>query len=230
MGRLQNGTISSCYAAGNVRGVQKNCYGSICAGGLVGISKENDVLPGGTIEHCYALGDVLAEGNNETYTNGACAGGLVGRNDGIVRYSFSAGQVIAQSEKNPAYAAGIAGYNATSSIYNTAALGGKITAAFGNTTAAYNQYAGRIVGNAASYMSNNYAINSMLTGISAYQDYIPGTVVTTGTATNVDGANMSIANTVNNTFWKTLLNNGTMWDFSTVVGKGHPILYGLEGQ
>jgi len=45
------------------------------------------------------------------------------------------------------------------------------------------------------------------------------------------------SHTVSDKFWRTTLGlgspdngNGSMWDFSTVVGKGYPTLKGLAGQ
>ena len=237
----QGATLKSCYATGNVRSVH-NGKRDLIVGGLVGNS-------GGTMENCYALGDVLAD---NTYNSNA--GGLVGNSwNGCIQYSFSAGQVIAQSAESNAYAGGIVGggYNM---ISNTAALGGSVTASGplfdifypepgapedSNPVYIFGCQAGRIVGSGSDF-SNNYAHYKMLVGTGEYQKRITGKEVDetdTGSDT-IHGEDITVgSHTVSDTFWRTTLglgsstnNNGNMWDFSTVVGKGYPVLKGLAGQ
>jgi len=221
---VDGSTLTSCYATGTVRSVH-NGNRDLNVGGLVGCS-------GGDIENCYALGDVLGDktAGASTSTN---AGGLVGLSyNGKIQYSFSAGQVIAQSAESNASAGGVvgSGYNM---ISNTAALGGSVTASgpYGN--------AGRIAGGGFN-LSNNYANYKMLVGIGEYQTRIKGEEVDedlTGLATR-HGNDITIgSHTVSDIFWRTTLglgssanSNGNMWDFSTVVGKGYPVLKGLGGQ
>ena len=239
-------TIRSCYATGTVRSVH-NGDRELNTGGLVGNSQ-------GIIENCYALGDVLADHINgpNSYT---AAGGLVGTLDleGVVRYSFSAGQIFAQSKENTSYSGGVVGTRWHGIIKNTAALGGRINSAFGSTTplpTTTSPYAGRIAGffdsPTPAALSNNYANYKMLVGTAAYQARITEDVVDksdTGDG-KVHGGDITIgSHNVSQGFWSgtgsgELGFNSTgsytsavpPWDFSTVVGKGHPVLKGLGGQ
>ena len=72
---INQGTIISCYATGNIIGADGHI------GGLVGRN-------GGTIANCYAIGNIAGTGSN-TYT-----GGLVGVNDGTIRNGYAAGNVV----------------------------------------------------------------------------------------------------------------------------------------
>jgi len=257
-------TLTSCYATGNVRSVH-NGKRSLSVGGLVGLS-------GGNIENCYALGDVLAyktDGVEEIHS--ANAGGLVGESyDGKIQYSFSAGQVIAQSAESNANAGGVAGGIWETALKNTVALGRSVTANGpigifipdpedpedpeepGDPEDPEPIYfvrasVGRVIGSGGGEpdsgkfaISNNYANYKMLIGTGKYQKRITGEEVNeddTGLDTP-HGEDITISNhTVSDKFWRTTLglgsslnNYGTMWDFSTVVGKGYPILKGLAGQ
>ena len=97
-----DGTVSKCYATGNVNGddfvgglvgrnygTVSNCHatgsvtGDYTVGGLVGYN-----LLDGTVSNCYATGDVTGTGN---------VGGLVGYNYGTVSNSYAAGAVSGTS-------------------------------------------------------------------------------------------------------------------------------------
>jgi len=240
---LANGSLTSCYATGTVRSVHSGNR-TLNVGGLVGVS-------GGKIENCYALGDVLADktAGDSTITN---AGGLVGDSFGEITYSFSAGQVIAQNAESFAFAGGVIGHGIN--VNNTAALGMSVTAN-GPLSLPNPDYpdpededapaflpgreAGRILGSGDG-LSNNYANYKMLIGTGDYQKRITAEEVDEAdTGLNrLHGEDITIgSHTVSDKFWRTTLglgssenNYGTMWDFSTVVGKGYPILKGLAGQ
>jgi len=232
--------ITSCYATGTVRSVH-NGNRDVSVGGLVGLSL-------GTIENCYALGDVLADKTTgESFLT--CAGGLVGTSWGDIRYSFSAGQVFAQSAESRALAGGVVGYG--NGAQNTAALGGSVAASGplsvpnpnygqgGEPAFISGSEAGRIIGLGFN-LSDNYANYKMLVGTGEYQKRITAREVPAGD-TGIDkfhGEDITIgSHTVSDKFWRTTIGlgsqengNGTMWDFSTVVGKGYPVLKGLAGQ
>jgi prepilin-type N-terminal cleavage/methylation domain-containing protein len=117
---LNNGTITNCYATGNITG-------NNLTGGLVGYNKS------GSITNCYATGSI--SGNNDDtgglvgYNSGTITdcyataevtgnrytGGLVGRNfDGTLTNCYATGSVTGGSDTG-----GLVGYNFSSSITNS---------------------------------------------------------------------------------------------------------------
>ena len=103
-----------------------------------------------------------------TGTPNAYVGGLVGRlsdGNGRIRYSFSRGQVIAQSIIGTVNAGGIVGERAEGEVHNTAALGSRVVAA--GPTARAGRIAG-VSGTPVVNLSNNYSDNLMLTGTGTY--------------------------------------------------------------
>jgi hypothetical protein len=101
---LNRGNLSECWASGRVEA--KGIPGKtslIHAGGLVGQNNTSC-----SIENCYATGEVIAD---DPYSgDDIYAGGLAGSNFGDIRYSFSTGNVTAQSNSTRSYAGGLVGY------------------------------------------------------------------------------------------------------------------------
>ncbi|MHC4647359.1 MAG: dockerin type I repeat-containing protein [Planctomycetota bacterium] len=97
------GTISNCYASGNISG-----NGNVDrVGGLVGVNG------GGTISDCYALGNVSGG------RLGSCIGGLVGRNEsGTISGCYASGDVSGSS-----YLGGLIGDTSSGPISNCYAMG-----------------------------------------------------------------------------------------------------------
>ena len=90
------------------------------------------------------------------------AGGLLGYSGMNITRCFAAGSVNAHHNSSAGYgvyAGGLAGYRAGGTISYSAALGAKVIATGGSTASAAN----RVYGSSTT-QSNNYAINSMLTG------------------------------------------------------------------
>jgi uncharacterized protein (TIGR02145 family) len=149
MGNVSGGTYSYYYVGGlagsNVGGTITNCYatgnvwnsGGENTGGLVGSNRVYDKK--GIIENSYAMGNVsssgeysggLAGSNSATITNsyamgsvaGSTSGGLVGRNwnnlyggEGTVENSYSAGNVKGTTSTN----GGLVGENGKGTIANS---------------------------------------------------------------------------------------------------------------
>jgi len=222
------GTIKNCYALGDV--LAEKTIGDTFpahAGGLVGSSSWN-----GKIQYCFSAGQVIAQSAKTS----AFAGGIGGSVD-----SVDDDEIVG------------------SDITNTAALGGSITVGGpflsytpkpenpedppGEPIYYLGCQAGRISGS-GNRLSNNYANYKMLVGTGEYQKRITAEEVDedyTGPKT-VHGEDITIgSHTVSDTFWRTTLKFDEQkdeddipvqspWDFSTVVGKGYPILKGLAGQ
>ena len=116
VGWNNGGTISACYATGDVTG------GNAAVGGLVGQNLS------GTISACYATGDIrdISGGND------ANVGGLVGQNlSGTISACYATGDI---SGGNDAVVGGLVGYNSgtISACYSTgSATGGEIGVAVG---------------------------------------------------------------------------------------------------
>jgi len=228
-GMLNPGSaITRCFATGTVSVVTVSTNtpadegnpGRPAVGGLVGGCQ-------GNISNSYALGNVVLS-DSGTY-GPAAAGGLVGRVDGgSIRNCFSAGRVSSQyshADSNGAYSGGIAGYsNGSYIIEKTAALGLSVTAR-GST-----RKAGRILGNTATGLNYNYALNTMFIGegdanstATTQQSASPG-------LTGRDGQNADSSIFYDITFWKNTLgfsetiSSVSTWDFSRVAKDGYPRL------
>ena len=114
VGRNSSGTISNCYATGDV-------IGDSYVGGLVGYNSS------GTISNCYATGNA---------TGSSSVGGLVGRDSsGTISNCYATGDVIGDS-----YVGGLVG-RSTGTISNCYALNnyinrraGQVTTTFGDIT------------------------------------------------------------------------------------------------
>jgi len=97
VGRNSSGTISNCYATGDV-------IGDSYVGGLVGYNSS------GTISNCYATGNA---------TGSSSVGGLVGRDSsGTISNCYATGNVTGSS-----YVGGLVGYNSSGTISNCYATG-----------------------------------------------------------------------------------------------------------
>lgn len=92
---MNQGTITSCYATGNVKAKGKKLN---WVGGLVGVNE-----PVGIITSCYTTGEVAADG--KAILN--CVGGLVGKSYGILSSSYSLATVRARGDIS--YAGGLVG-------------------------------------------------------------------------------------------------------------------------
>jgi prepilin-type N-terminal cleavage/methylation domain-containing protein len=170
-----NGTITNCYATGNItgnyytgglvgynNGTITNSYatGSVTGyneytGGLVGSNFE------GTLTNCYATGEVT--GNKST-------GGLVGYNTGTIENCYTTGKVSGSGD----YIGGLVGLNLTSgtltNCYATGNItgywytGGLVGQNYGTITDCYatgsvegDYYTGGLVGDNRSIIKNCYA-------------------------------------------------------------------------
>jgi hypothetical protein len=231
VGDVEYAVISQSYATGSVN-VIKNTTNSnvVYAGGIIGY-----LLKSSEVENCYALGDVLADSSSG---DNVYAGGLVGyinANSGNkLANSFAAGSVTAQSNSSSAevYAGGIVGYKADGTLSSNAALGAKIAATGGNNST---RKAARIYASSGGTApQKNYALNSMLTDTDAtYDEYVPGSVVSSGTATSADGDGEGIGKFRTQDFWtgsSTLDFDPSLWSFTYLAGKGYPRLAGVGGQ
>ena len=115
VGYIWDGTVSNCYATGDVTGSEN-------VGGLVGYNHD-------TVSNCYASG---------TVTGGENVGGLVGYNDyGTVSNCYSSGTVTGNSSVG-----GLVGYNhdgtvsncyATGSVTGTSYVGGLVGENYSST-------------------------------------------------------------------------------------------------
>jgi len=94
VGVHNSGTITACYAVGSVSGHKD------MIGGLVGLNNW-----AGTITGCYAGGSV------STTLYSFYVGGLVGKNDGMVKTCYAAASVSSE-----AYVGGLVGYNSAGTV------------------------------------------------------------------------------------------------------------------
>jgi hypothetical protein len=220
-------TITSCYAAGDVRAASDRSsanYTDFDVGGFIGKPE------GTTISDCYALGEVFAEARYGAVP--VCAGGIAGYlgNDGSVegaiKNCFAAGSVTAQSAvSGPVYAGGIVGYAASGTVEKNAALGTLILAKSDNS----NCKAGRVYGekNAAT-PNDNYGLSGMKTGTGGYYEAVIFSPPTSNAAGD-DGADVnsdtSPPGIKTQNFWETTLSfSSGYWNFSGIGSRGYPLL------
>jgi hypothetical protein len=236
-------TITSCYAAGDVRAASDRSsanYTDFDVGGFIG-------KPEGTkISDCYALGEVFAEARYGAVP--VCAGGIAGYlgNDGSVegtiKNCFAAGSVTAQSAvSGEVYAGGIVGYVASGTsghpvtVQASVALGTLILAK-SDITSPVSPLAGRVYGHASapdSTTTNNYGLSTMKKGTGGYYGVVTVSPATGGVAAGPDGAD--VANDTETTttppgsrtpvFWQTTLSfDAGYWNFSGIESRGYPLL------
>jgi hypothetical protein len=241
-------TIANCYATGDI-----SVTGNTCSvGGLVGISYGTTIL---NMVNCYATGNVKV---NAAGTYSSYAGGLIGNiNTNVTAdHCFTGGTVSidsSSSSANGAYSGGITG-NHLGTITNCAAYGGSVSVSVNTTPHVYRIWGAH--GSTSGTGSNNYAFKTMRTGIATSSGgpitwTVPGDSLGTppdGHDTD-NGANAvgddfrstwfwqntlgfksseTITGTVNDVANQTIA-SGPAWGFSTVFGKGHPVLLNADG-
>jgi len=244
IGLAQYTEINESFAAGNVI-VRKGTGGTmpLIAGGLVGfLGWTSDArLQMSSITNSYALGNVSVDNPNDV--NAALyAGGLVGYmqiNDAnSVTNSFAAGSVSARNANSDAITrvGGLIGHRQSGIIQNNAALGASVNVQGGSDVTG-NRTAARIYGFPTSNIgSNNYALRTMIIEADAsYSTLNPESRTAVSGLDTPDGANTSLTSFYTQNFWTGTSPNGlgfpiTVWDFSTVIGRGYPVLRGLLGQ
>ncbi len=183
-----SGKIERCCVGGYVsaEGTQ------VSVGGLVG---ENE---GGTILDCYSTCKVIGDGYS------AAVGGLVGfDNYGSIQNCYASGDVVSYGT----YAGGLVGFNARSSISQSAAANSRVEDLFSKETT----NAHRIVGyndNATGLLTENIAFGGML---------VNGNTVT-GNLQNREGIDKTIAElydkaTYTNASW----NFNSIWKMSSAL-------------
>ena len=237
--------IQFCFATGNVTVVGG---GAFHVGGFLGAGRSD-------LSDCYSRGNVFVDMTNASVIN---AGGLIGRFSSgtfTITRSFATGTVTVQRSVNGrTHAGGLAGSFITYSIgnptdvfatiTNSVALGQSVTATGGT---AANRHIGRVYGGefptdpaTAVTLTNNHGFNDMrlyqhdTRGISLF---LMTPVLGTNNANGKDGQDANLGTTRFRAFWGNAdgsiglgFNSGTVWDFSTVEDRGHPILRGLGGQ
>ena len=174
MGYNDRGTITNCYATGDVKASATASSSKAYAGGLVGYNDR------GTITNCYATGDVSATASQKNHAY-AYAGGLVGYNDiGTITNSYATGDVQATYSLSPhvpnasasANAGGLVGYNDRGTIANSYATGNVSATSF-NVVA----NAGGLVGYNIGEIMNCYATGDVSATVSQkYYAYVGGLV------------------------------------------------------
>ena len=132
-----SGSITSCYATGDVTITSTSADGSY-GGGLVGGNSGS-----GSITASYATGDVTATGSV------ARIGGLVGQNSGSITSCYAAGDVTAT-----AYGGGLVGLNSDSGSITASYATGDVS----SSTTATTLYGGGLVGRneATATITNSY--------------------------------------------------------------------------
>ena len=221
-------------------------------GGLGGISQNEGRV---WIKDSYARGNVSVD-----YTGGPtgtaaspdtiCAGGFLGNVDLYstgywIERCFSTGSVSAAASaasNTSLYAGGFAGYKGIGILRSCAALGGAVTV---KGSAAITRELGRICGSSApANLSNNFASASMQLERDVYGALNPAPVAPVPDIAGKDGQSASTNDLRKIDFWLdtaglafNLDGSGTgfgsivnIWDFSSLAGRGYPLLVGLPAQ
>jgi hypothetical protein len=234
-------TIANCYATGDV----KVTDGSIVyAGGLVGDTNGDDGALSAV--NCYATGDITAIGSTGGTVN---AGGIIAFiNLNVTINRCFAGGTVSGSGHGDVNAGGIAGIN-HGDIKNSAVYGGSVSASANTNHHAYRIWGHSFQNNKSG--NNNHAFKTMRTGTATNGGTIIWTVPgdSSPTATSNQGANATGDDFRSSWFWQNILEfkssetitgtvngvagqtivSGHAWGFSTVFGKGHPVLLNADG-
>jgi len=213
----------------------------IHAGGFLG-----RVQSGNHFINCYALGNVVVGSLGHSDIN---AGGFAGRApNSNISFSrcFSTGLVYGRTQKSVgisgtatedgAWLGGFVGYmwgSGSDRISDCVVLGASITNRSPTNTNAYRIYSR--CENDEVNTNNNYAIDSIQVrrGPFFINDPLTNVNITTSDAVHNGrhGRTVHDVDRYNPNFWRIIVNfSDTIWDFSTIASRGHPILRGVEGQ
>ncbi|MBE6577540.1 MAG: hypothetical protein E7653_05330 [Ruminococcaceae bacterium] len=169
VGYNYGGTISNCYATGDVTSSSSGETSSRHTGGLVGWNY------GGTISNCYATGDVSSS-SSPKHISLSYTGGLVGFNDddGIINNCYATGDVSSVSNDGDSYAGGLVGCN-YGNINNCYATGEVISICVDSSSC--RSRAGGLVGyNGSGRITNCYAMGDVSSSSSYDPSYAGGLV------------------------------------------------------
>ena len=229
----EEGIISYCYATGNVSGI---CLSTASKMGMSAGGFSGSIT---NVSNCYSTGDVFADTIQDANVGGF-SGNLVG---GASEKCFATGNVVAQKRNMGInlYVGGLFGLITEGSLEKCVALNISVTATGShNPMFSENRVVGRVFGHIDGFNSDSYAYN----GMRVYGDNTYGAAFPklrgdpTGDNDPIvsdsggrDGADTHLGLFHNPSFWQNTLDFGiNFWDFSTVAGKGHPILRGEDGK
>jgi hypothetical protein len=239
-------SISRCYASGPVQATNTN-YMSLQTGGLVGAAFNT------TISNSYALGNVVAD---RTSGRGLMTGGLVGYFKAgageKIQYCFSGGTVSAQSAETGVWSGitetgGIVGlvkgsFTVGNVVDHCVVLGASVMARGDNSgpVPSYDTDIPPPVNKVSGTMSAweiAWAANSMLVlGSDTYNAPYPA-IIPAGSSSYMATAGdpATDAQLRDQSFWTgaaALYPNfsTSIWDFSNIYAKRHPVLKELRGQ
>ena len=236
-------TQSNIFASGNVSVISTGAN-DVRAGGLIGSFAVGSNV---SLTNSYALGDVFVyKSAGGTIT----AGGLIGRNRGNTTSAmgthtntFAAGSVYVQrNTSGTVHAGGLLGSNTSTTtvipVQNNVVLGSNVTVIGPGT-----KNIGRITGTRDTQNNPVFTDNYAFNGMRLFLDNDPNTRqpgeiiplnagALTGSETEavrnaalLDGTDVSSGILRTRSFWQTTLAfPSDRWDFSTVEGRGHPVL------
>ena len=140
---VNHGTITNVHVSGSVATYTRNPVG-----GLVGLNG-----PTGTISDSSSAGRTVF---HSSATTGRNIGGLVGRNEGAIRGSFSTARVQGAHSSNMG---GLVGYNDTSGSIRASYATGEVWSEYhhGWRVAVYGRYLGGLVGDNYGQITASYA-------------------------------------------------------------------------
>jgi len=246
VGFINGGTISFCYATGNVSGFGEGIgegvlhNGALSIGGFAGVAERQRIF------HSYALGNVYANGIDAFVSAGGFAGEIY---EFLLENCFALGNVIAHITDNTHALLNAGGHTGrimrTSIVKNcvVAVLPGNLNAGMSITvTGDPNSRIGRVYGQSFnSAPSSNYAWN----GIRLFKDhnYDTGNPAPEASWDNFhsgkDGADAGSALLRTRSFWEEDLDytatvnidgkSYNAWDFFGIEGRGYPRLRTADG-
>jgi len=183
---LKDCYVANCYVTGMIKG-------SGWVGGIAG-----EIFSKGIISNCYSLCTVVGQQN---------VGGITGAaiDAGLLSYCYATGNIVA----NLCCVGGIAGYvhPDKSNVVNCVALNRSITVTADIEIKSETAGIGRVVGNSANTLSNNYASSLLKDKNNKTTSWIYNSL------SNKDGADISAIRFMMASFWKTTKNWDTAgWD------------------
>jgi len=190
-GYIGAGGVVECLAvAGTVEYTGTDDSINVFIGGIAGDNR-------GTIKNCYTTASVsgTALGSRAVY-----AGGIVGYNVGMIENCYASGNVSGSGDfQSIGGIAGLSDHDGT--VQNCVALNSELSGTGGTA------FIGRIVGvNNGAGLTNNHGRTDMTRYPSGSWNY--------KTATGIDGADASSANSTLESWWKTT--SGLGWDWGSI--------------
>lgn len=153
------GTITNCYATGDISASSSGYSGDSSAGGLVG-DNINNGLGNSVITNCYSTGNVTSSSISTQYESNSYAGGLIGNNSGEIKNCYATGNISASSSGSSGdnYSGGLVGRHYWPGVITNCWSTGNVSSTF--SPGISNGVGGLVGYNSSATINNSYRCNT----------------------------------------------------------------------